>query len=89
MHTALSLLLFAPAICFALGAEDTGFYGVLDGGKLVRLPFKDVPQNWPNRNVVYGTSEPAALFFAGVQTSKRSPPCFHAHPPRRQANGRL
>lgn len=63
MRTIVPLLLFVPATCFALGAEDTGFYGFLDNGKLVELKVKDDPQVWSNRNFVYGTPQPGALFL--------------------------
>lgn len=73
---ALSWILLAPTLCFALGAEDTEFHGVLDSGKQVRLQFKDDPQGGHERSFVYGTPAPGPLFRCWVTRVNEVPSQF-------------
>lgn len=58
MHRAVFALslLTASALCHALGAEDTEFYGNLPGGLLLKLRLTSDPQVWSKQNFIYGTS---------------------------------
>ncbi len=47
-------LLCMPALCAALGAEDTEFYGSSSNGRLLVLRLVSDPQPWSRQNFIYG-----------------------------------
>lgn len=55
MHRIAPLLLLAPSLVFALGAEDVRFYGVLRSGQVVEAGFLDPEQQWAPGHHLYGS----------------------------------
>lgn len=55
------LLLLLPAVCHALGAEDTEFYARTRAGQVLRLKFVEDPQPWSGQNFIYGAAGTRSL----------------------------
>ncbi len=63
----LSIVLFVPLLCTALGAEDAEFYGNLPNGQVLRLRLLSDPQPWARQNFIYGAQSSAKLAFCWVE----------------------
>lgn len=83
-YRALALLLI-PNICFGLGAEDTVFYGLLAGSKLVKLSLIDAPPKRFSGTWVYGSASHRRLHYCWQQRIQEVPSkllCTSAQDPR-------
>jgi len=70
MRSLLSLLLVAPIAAFALGAEDTEFYGFVGANSVATLKFVDDPKPWSGNNFVYGNATFKQLALCWTESTK-------------------
>ena len=63
MHRIPLLMLFAPSVALALGADDTSFYGLTKQGKLIQVNFAGDPEAWTRNNFLYSSRSSLAFSY--------------------------
>lgn len=67
MNHVTATLLLVPSLCFALGAEDTAFYGIQSGGGLVKLSLVEPPPKELTGKWVYGSPSHPSLRYCWIK----------------------
>ena len=67
MHLRTVILLFAPSVALAAGAEDTEFYARTSAGTLIKAIFMEDGQPWSKRNFIYGSKASGSFAFCWTE----------------------